>query len=178
MYCPIIGGSWNMTKFTADVDSGKTYFFDSSLAYSMLEEEEQAFLSKCHASWYSHSDIGPHFAPAVAPHWISNKKVIRLELSRSIAINLFSFDGRRPTDGESDTFKDLTQKIHDIIENEETCRIVHRWNQGDIVFPDLFRMAHSVTGGFSPEDREFSGMWLFSKDVESESEDPRPVGWR
>ena len=58
----------------------------------------------------------------------------------------------------------IHQDIHllraiDVIEKDESIRIVHDWKQGDLVLMDAFKLAHAVTGGFKPEDREFTGIW-------------------
>jgi hypothetical protein len=41
--------------------------------------------------------------------------------------------------------------------------MVHRWQQGDLIIPDMFKLAHAVTGGFKSEDREFRGIWAYQK---------------
>jgi alpha-ketoglutarate-dependent taurine dioxygenase len=74
-------------------------------------------------------------------------------------VDLVSYKSESPKKSELRYFQTLIRKIEDIVWNNEDIRIVHRWQQGDLVIPDLFKLAHAVTGGFRPEDREFRGIW-------------------
>lgn len=177
-YVPLIGGVWNMLKFQCDPEAGKTYFSDSCLAYEMFTKEEQDFLSKCYLTWYDVNGSGPNYAPVVVSHWLSGNPLIRIEITKQVDTQLHKFDGRQPTDEEVHKFKELKNKFHDIIDNYEPHRIVHRWQEGDIVIPDLFRMGHAVTGGFDPSEREFNGFWLFSENPEGRAQEDMPIVWR
>lgn len=177
-YVPLIGGVWNMLKFECDSESGKTYFFDSNVAYEMLEPQEKDFLNKCYLSWYDINNSGPHYAPAIAPHWLSGKPLIRIEITKGVTPSIDKFDGRNPTEEESQEFLRIKEKLHQIIDHSEEKRIIHRWQEGDVVIPDLHRMAHAVTGGFLPSEREFNGYWLFAKNPEGRKQDDMPLVWR
>jgi alpha-ketoglutarate-dependent taurine dioxygenase len=74
---------------------------------------------------------------------------------------LVSYKNEAPSQESLDYFKSLIRKIEKIIMENEDIRIVHNWQQGDLVIPDLFKLAHAVTGGFKPEDREFRGIWAY-----------------
>lgn len=177
-YVPLIGGVWNMLKFTCSSESGKTYFFDTCKAYEMLEDEEKDFLNKCYLSWYDIDSSGPHYAPAVSAHWLSSKPLIRIEITKGVKPVIEKFDGEPPTQKHHEEFRSIKEKLHNIIDNYEPDRIVHKWEEGDIVIPDLHRMAHAVTGGFDPSQREFNGYWLFSKDPENRKQEDMPIVWR
>ena len=38
-----------------------------------------------------------------------------------------------------------------------------------LVIPDLFKLAHAVTGGFKSEDREFRGIWGYKNIPQSDN---------
>lgn len=177
-YIPLIGGVWNMFTFKCHPESGKTFFFDSFEAYKLFSPDEIDFLSKCVLTWIDVDDSGPHYAPAIANHWKLNKPLIRIEITERVYVSLFAFDGRTPTEQEQTEYKRLERKFKQIIYDNLDLRIIHRWQEGDIVIPDLFRMAHAVTGGFDPKDRKFNGFWLFAGDLESATESQIPPKWK
>lgn len=37
--------------------------------------------------------------------------------------------------------------------------MVHQWQKGDLLIPDLFKLAHAVTGGFVQNQRQLDGMF-------------------
>lgn len=177
-FVPLVGGVWNMFKFTCDSNVGKTYFLDSCEAYKFFTEEEQEFLKKITLVWNDVDGSGPHYAPVVVNHWISGDPLIRIEITKQVDPKISDFEGREATNEEISTFSELKNKFHGIVDWNEDLRIVHRWQQGDIVIPDLYRMAHAVTGGFDPSEREFWGFWLFSKNPENRSQEEMPTVWR
>ena len=164
-HTPIIGGAWNMLKFSADPNTGKTYFVDSAKFYQGLSEESQDFLSKSLVKWYESDGSGPFYTPAVQKHWISNEPVIRIDIRNHISTPdmLHEYDDRTPTEEEKQKFVELRDDFIQQIKENADIRLVHRWEQGDLLIVDLFKHAHAVTGGFDSSDREFVGLWLYPK---------------
>jgi alpha-ketoglutarate-dependent taurine dioxygenase len=102
--------------------------------------------------------------PIIAKHWLTGKPIIRFTiLPDTLMVNLVSHDGQSPNDEQIKYFETLIRKIEQIIATNEDIRMVHRWQQGDLIIPDMFKLAHAVTGGFNSEDREFRGIWAYQK---------------
>lgn len=177
-YVPLIGGVWNMFNFKANPNSGMTYFLDSCEAYKLFSREEIDFFSKCTLTWSDVNGSGPHYAPVIVSHWLTKNPLIRIEITKEVLPVISEFDGRKPTEEEQLRMLELKSKFHDIVDNNEDLRIIHKWQEGDIVIPDLQRMAHAVTGGFNSSDREFIGVWLFSVNPEGREEEDMPIVWR
>lgn len=72
---------------------------------------------------------------------------------------LFKVDGRKPTDDETALWDEFFDWLKWQIEENPENQIWWEWKQGDIVLPDLFRMAHGVHAGFLPGERAFWGYW-------------------
>lgn len=164
---PIVGALWNMYIFNTDENNGKTYFVDTRLIYKLLPEDWKEFLNKSIANTYSYNHTqSMHQCKVVTPHWITGEPVIRMQLHRieNGWHDLYQFDGRSPTQEEKDKFIEIATWVMNEIINNEDIRIVHKWKQGDIVVPDLYCLAHAITGGFSPKDREFTGLWSYQMD--------------
>jgi alpha-ketoglutarate-dependent taurine dioxygenase len=159
---PIVASTWNMLVFNTDNDNGKTYFVDSEKVYSRMPESWKNFLNKCtiSAADFKLENVFPNFKP-VQKHWITNNDVLRLRVSekRDSINNLVLFDDKEPTEEEKEKFRDIVSWFSNEVINNEEIRMVHRWQKGDLVFPDMFKLAHAVTGGFSPLDRKFIGIW-------------------
>lgn len=159
---PIVISTWNMTKFTTNSENGKTYFVDCEKAYNEMPEHWRNFLARCKVnnpgdnSWNTISEY-----PVVKNHWITGNPVLRLviKLNKDDISNLVSVDDKDPTSAEKEFFEEISVWLGDYVYNNEEARIVHKWQQGDILMVDIFKLAHAVTGGFKPEDREFIGMW-------------------
>ncbi len=154
----ILVGTWNMTKFQTDSENGKTYFLDASALYKLIPEKWQTFLSNCIvATVYGNKKP---FCP-VKLHWITKEPVIRLMLpiENENLYDLISYNGQPATEEEKKTFDEIFFWIADYVKNNEESRIVHKWMQGDLLFSDIFKLMHAVTGGFDPKDREFIGIW-------------------
>lgn len=164
-HTPIIAGAWNMLKFSADPNSGKTYFVDTAEIYKRLPEESQSFLSKCLVKWYETDGSGPFYTPAVQNHWATDEPVIRIDIRTVVSSPemLYEFDDREPTEEEVKEFVRLRNFFLDEIFYNKEIRLVHMWEEGDLVIVDLFKNAHAVTGGFSSEDREFTGEWIYPR---------------
>ncbi|NDB60339.1 hypothetical protein EB001_18085 [bacterium] len=157
----ILAGTWNMTKFKTDSENGKTYFLDASLLYKLIPKEWQEFLPDCivetiYGNTRSYSPI--------RAHWITNEPVIRLMLpiGNEVLYSLISYKGETPTVEQKQMFSKIFNWIDDYVKNNDENRIVHKWQQGDLLFSDIFKLMHAVTGGFDPEDREFIGIWGYA----------------
>jgi alpha-ketoglutarate-dependent taurine dioxygenase len=168
-FVPIVAGVWNMFKFTADPEAGKTYFTDTSLIFRQMPEDWQVFLKKCTLRWFESDGTGPFITPAVQTHWLTGDDTIRIDIHKHKTSPeiLYTVDGREPTDEERQLLVEIRDHYVDEIWYNEEIRIVHRWNQGDLVIPDLFKHAHAATGGFSSEQREFVGLWVYPENPES-----------
>lgn len=174
---PIVASTWNMYNFKTDPENGKTYFVDTSVVFEMLSNEEQEFLFNSiitEPDVVRDSQLKNGFAsanlnlaenyPIIAPHWLTKKPVIRFTiLPAPMMVKLVSYKGQMPNITELAYFESIIRKIEDIIWNNEDIRMVHKWQQGDLVIPDMFKLAHAVTGGFSHEDREFRGIWGYKE---------------
>jgi alpha-ketoglutarate-dependent taurine dioxygenase len=163
---PIVGSTWNMTTFKADPNTGKTYFVDLQKLYDSLSESNKTFLNKSQANLVvSQSKDVSVSTSVVQPHWRTGVPVIRCRYVPDGALSLTSFEERTPSHQEEQKFKILSSFITNEVLNNEDIRIVHKWQQGDVVIPDLFRMAHAVTGGFDSKDRIFTGLWSHLKNT-------------
>jgi alpha-ketoglutarate-dependent taurine dioxygenase len=159
---PIVAGLWNMITFNIDSTRGTTLFMDTTKVFELLSEEDKDFLNKCTVNSYEFVNDVMRPTKAIKPHWLTNEPTIRFSLDRVQEDwhNLYEFDGRKPTPDESREFIAIANRkvISEVWTNEE-LRLVHEWQQGDIIIPDLYKLAHAVMGGFNPEDRKFTGLW-------------------
>lgn len=165
---PIVAGLWNMLKFTTSSDNGKTYFYDMRKLYDRLSLDEQTFLSQCKVNVYCYLDNVDKMldCDVIGKHWYSSQPVIRLPFNRlkDGFHDLKKFGGEEPKAEHKTKFLQIANRIKDIVNNDLDNRIVHSWQQGDIVIPDIYVMAHAVTGGFDLGDRIFTGLWSFKDD--------------
>ena len=168
---PIVAGLWNMLTFKLEKDHGETLFMDTANIYRMLSDDDKEFLSKCvvHSFPYGNGDKMMH-GPAIGPHWLTEETILRFSLNdvKKGWHDLYEFDGRKPTDEENERFIKIGNWIIDTIWSNDEHLIIHQWQQGDIVIPDLHKLAHAVKGGFTPDDREFTGLWSYQT-LDSES---------
>jgi len=180
MYDPLLASVWSMwhCKLEPGGQSGNTWFIDSEKIYKELDEEEGEFLSKCFLTWYDIDGSGPHLGNAVVNHWLTKNKIIRIEITPEVEVNLFRFDNEVPTIAHIEKFKLIFKKVMDIVENNKNLRMVHQWEENDVVIPDLQRMAHTVTGGFNSKDRIFTNFFVYAKDPRSLEETEKPLIWR
>jgi alpha-ketoglutarate-dependent taurine dioxygenase len=174
---PIVGSTWNMYNFKTNNENGKTYFVDTNVVFEMLTDDEKDFLLNSRITEpdfikgpqleHGFASANLNFAddyPIVAEHWLTGKPIIRFTiLPKPYIVRLVSYKGQVPTEDNLSYFEAVIRKIEDIIWNNEDIRIVHKWQQGDLVIPDMFKLAHAVTGGFKPEDREFRGIWGYKE---------------
>lgn len=169
---PIVAGVWNMHLFNTDSNNGKTYFFDSSKSYLRMPKEWKEFLLKCVSVWYKVDGAGPYYTKCVQKHWSTQEEVLRVDVTKteSSADLLHTVDGREPTYEDQKLYEKIRNYFIDDIQNNEVDRIVHLWEQGDIVIPDLFKMVHAVTGGFESKDRDFIGYWVYPEEPAGSNE--------
>jgi alpha-ketoglutarate-dependent taurine dioxygenase len=181
---PHIGATWRMEKFECPEDSGHTYFVDMTKMFEDLSKEDQNFLSKCvnkvNTTEFRDTDkgivgikISKEF-DLVKSHPATGEKTIRLSLfAKDGELNTLSkFDGREPNKEEKDIYRRLVSFICTQVWTNRDIRMVLRWKQGDLAVPDLFKLAHAVSGGFIENQRTLKGEfgkllpWVYSYGTE------------
>lgn len=180
-YTPLVAGVWNMEKFICSSDTGMTYFMDSREIYKKIyTEEEKIFLEKCVTIWtqnYSDNRIFTNTANLVANHWLTEEKQIRLEMHYMPTLKLYTYNENPPTAAEEELFKALVDRFISTVYENEDLRIVHKWEEGDVLIPDLHCLVHAVTGGFTPDQREFTGYWCYLNSPENLESDKLHPSW-
>ncbi len=164
---PIVAATWNMSIFKTDSENGKTYFVDSEKIYNMMSDDWKSFLSKCTTNTVEfdnnkdNSEMVKYNYEVIKNHWLTNNPLIRIRVLKDdeSPSNLVLFDGNSPNNDQTKKFNEISLWFSNQIKDNEDIRVVHRWKQGDIFIPDMFKLAHAVTGGFDPKDREFTGIW-------------------
>jgi len=168
---PIVVGMWNMFKLKAPVGAGKTYFIDTSIIYNRLTSEDKDFLNSCTLKGPESQRLNTFYQnteySAVSKHWITGIPILRTPLNYNCENLLAYVNSNSPTENEETRFQNILHGMIDTIKSDESIRMVHTWKQGDLVIMDG-SLAHAVTGGFSPEDREFYGMWGHRDHIEYE----------
>jgi len=165
------GATWRMEKFECAEDSGHTYFVDMTKMFQDLKTEDQEFISRCRnrleTTEFRYEEKEVKAVPivkefdAVRTHPITGEKTIRLSLFSydSKQNSLFEIDGREPDQQEKDRYRELISWIcKEVWENTE-IRMVLKWKQGDLAVPDLYKLAHAVSGGFIKNQRTLSGQF-------------------
>lgn len=159
---PIGFSTWRMYNFKTDPENGKTYFVDMEHLFNMLPKDHQEFLKLCSESnaLEARGNI-TNYHDTIGYHWINGNPVIRTAcvVYPNADLKLRYFDGRPPTEQEIAEHKNILDFVRKQIYENLDIRIVHKWNEGDLLVPDMYKLCHAVTGGFDPKDREFSGMW-------------------
>lgn len=159
---PIGFATWRMYNFKTDPENGKTYFVDTENLFNMLPKDWQEFLKTCTES-NSLEAVGntKNEHNSIGYHWINKNPVIRTAWVKDTTANvkLKLVNGNVPTETEIEHYKNIIEFIRKEVSTNLDIRIVHKWSEGDLLVPDMYKMCHSVTGGFDPKDREFSGMW-------------------
>jgi alpha-ketoglutarate-dependent taurine dioxygenase len=166
---PHLGATWRMEKFQCPEDSGHTYFVDMTKMFETFSKEDQDFLSKCvnqlNTTEFRYTDEGVTAVKVlkefdcVKPHPVTGEKTIRLSLfaKNGELNNLSRFDGREPTQEEKDIYRRLISFISSQVWTNEDIRMILKWKEGDLAVPDLFKLAHSVSGGFVKNQRTLQG---------------------
>lgn len=180
-YIPIVAGVWNMRIFNCDQESGKTYFIDSRKIFKeAFSEEEKEFLRKSRSFWQDAESAAAreNRTTTVQKHWLTGEEQIRVEVNYPSSIELDTFDGKVPTSDEQFKFNQLINKFCKEVYENEDLRLVHKWQKGDILIPDLFSLAHAVTGGFDPKNREFTGYWCYLSSPTVVGEENTHPSWK
>jgi alpha-ketoglutarate-dependent taurine dioxygenase len=166
---PHLGATWRMEKFECPEDSGHTYFVDMTKMFQDLSKEDQDFLSKCvnelNTTEFRNTDKGvvgfevSKEFDCVKSHPVTGEKTIRLSLfAQNGELNVLSkFNGREPNQEEKDMYRNLVSFICSQVWTNKDIRMVLKWKQGDLAVPDLFKLAHSVSGGFIKNQRTLKG---------------------
>ena len=161
---PILAGIWNMTTFTAPTGSGVTRFADSIEIYNLFSEEDRDFLSKSVVKWDKPTPhgTGPFYTKVVDTHPISGKSLLRVETDRGSYLmpELALYNGETPTIEQKDRLKSLLESLKNYLNTNLDIRYSQIWQEGDLLIVDLFRMYHSVMGGFSAGQRKFTGIGI------------------
>ena len=160
------GATWRMEKFQCSDDSGHTYFVDMTKIFQDLSKEYQDFLSKC-VNKVDTTEFRPGHEPVkivkdfdcVKVHPITGEKTIRVSLSSADGRlnSLSKFDGRDPNKEEINKHTELISWICNEVWTNKDIRMVLKWKEGDLAVPDLFKLAHSVSGGFTKNQRILQG---------------------
>lgn len=159
-HIPHYGSTWNMTKFDCNYDTGNTCFVDMAEVYNLLDQNSSQFLEKCDV--FVDSFMPGHLNspyPYIKEHWITNEKCVRPFLFDIKKTSLVLFDKKQPTENENKMFESIHKFVYDTVHNNLDIRYVHRWQKGDLLVPDLFKLAHAVTGGFKENERRLDGMF-------------------
>jgi alpha-ketoglutarate-dependent taurine dioxygenase len=164
---PIIGATWNMINFKCDPEAGKTYFVDSSKIYQNMPKDMKEFARRCVSAWTGKTaarDI--NYTQVVQEHPVTKDPVLRIDIADIISTPdlLYTVDSREPTEEERLQYMALRDYFVEQTYNNEEIRVVHRWEQGDLLIPNMFKALHAVTGGFDSKDREFIGYWAYPTD--------------
>ena len=164
---PIIGASWNMHLFTCDTSIGRTGFVDTTVLYESMPKDWQDFLLNCievtnkEIILEGTKAISNNEIECIKKHWISGKPTIRIDLDTRNVVGIKKINKDEVTEDDLDLFKTIKEFVFNHIYHNDNIKLVHEWQQGDIVIADLFRMAHAVYGGFYPEERDFTGVWAY-----------------
>jgi alpha-ketoglutarate-dependent taurine dioxygenase len=165
------GATWRMEKFQCSEGSGHTYFVDMEKMFQSLSKENQDFLSKCvnkiNTTEFRYTDnevkeikILKDFN-CVKVHPITEEKTLRLSLfAHNGQLNSLSkFDGREPKKEEINRHRKLISWICNEVWTNKNIQMVLKWKEGDLAVPDLFKLAHSVNGGFTKNQRTLQGQF-------------------
>lgn len=172
-----------------DPKNGRTLFYPMDIYFDNLSKEDQelalsAYIRSYHvpeegyslhdyADPYRNWNNGDEYIankPIAIDHFLTGKKIYRpLQLGVSAShfgtINcLDNINGREPTESEKQAYYKQAMDAHlNVAKNkasqtDDIC-LIHEWKEGDLLIPDLFKMAHSITGGFESTKRKFHGIW-------------------
>jgi len=164
---PILAGIWNMDTFTALEGSGNTRFVDSAELYKLYTDEERDFLSKSIVTWDkpTPSGTGPFYTKVVDSHPITGESVLRVETDRGCYSmpKLALIDGKEQTPEDVSKLDALLEALKNNLNNNLEIRYSQKWQEGDILIVDLFKMYHAVMGGFKLGQRKFTGIGIRPK---------------
>lgn len=134
----------------------------------------------------SYGDISVNFIrPIVQVHARTGKKCIRFNshynrqetgdvIDEGVMSKMIFVDGRLPTIEEEKRAERLMIELARRIYGDTSIHTWVKWQEGDLILADLFRMTHAVRGGFKQGERLFRGIWAFD-DLEYLPEDPKQI---
>lgn len=160
---PAVGASWNMRTFTCSPNSGKTFFVDGIQLYQNLSQDDAEFLKKSLYVEQAHGAVDsnhPIYCP-IKKHYLTGNEMVYMPPNTNIPYGdkLCCDQGRQWGEKERQRFETIMCKIANTIKYDASVQFEHRWQQYDVVFADLSRLYHAVTGGFSSEERIFDGIF-------------------
>lgn len=162
---PPIASAWNMKKFTCDSSVGKTGFVDASKLFNDMPDDWKNFLINAEIQEKYPGDWNEkHIRNAAERHHITKEYVVRITATKQTdgcdtLQQLISVDKRPPSLNDVKKFTKIKEWIFKQVFYQDSRQLWWNWSQGDLLIPDLFKMHHAVTDGFSPEQREFVGFW-------------------
>lgn len=161
-----VGASWCMNLFRCNPEAGKTYFFNMLKFYRSLSEEDKDFLKKSEVKiskyWGAHDELDDQpeeVYSLVQKHWLHNEDTLRLFLGSLDDTSLYKFDGSTPTKEQEQRLIEILTRIIDFVKHSQDFKMVHRWQEGDMLISDMFVMAHAVSGGFKQGERRLDGIF-------------------
>jgi alpha-ketoglutarate-dependent taurine dioxygenase len=164
---PILAGVWHMTTFTAPAGSGTTRFVDSAELYALYSNNDREFLSKSIVKWDKPTPhgTGPFYTKVVDKHPLTQQEILRVETDRGSYLmpELALWDGKPPTEEQVSRLNVLLDVLKTNLNDNLEIRYSQLWEEGDILIVDLFRMYHSVMGGFTAGQRKFTGIGIRPK---------------
>lgn len=162
---PQVAAAWNMQVFNASPNAGRTLFYDCSKLFNRMDGEDQEFLRLCEISGPTEdgskkSDV---IRSAVMIHAFTNQEILRICPSTIEFHELVRFESRQPSADELHKFDELKNVAIEQIRNDLQNRLMWNWEEGDLLIPDLLKMAHAVLGGFRSDERIFTGQWCYAR---------------
>lgn len=154
------GVFWEMEKFSAPKGSGKTGFFDCEYLCKIISPKWKELLRSAKVVHLDGYHTKPRSAIEINP--LTGNEAIRIRTdSDQCEEKLFSVDEREPTESEQLIFRQISIWAFFNARSNTQHQYFWEWQEGDVVIVDLFRMAHSVFGGFLPGQRVLVGNWAF-----------------
>lgn len=159
-----VGACWCMNLFKCDPDAGRTLFVDVMSVFQGLSIDDQEFLNSALVELWPvgvehDSELKIERYPFSQAHWILGDMVARPVLNYSHETKLVLLEGKEPSEQEVARFNQLFNYIVKEVTENEDIRLEHRWEEGDMLLLDVFRLAHSVTGGFKQHERKLDGIF-------------------
>jgi len=154
-----VAACWNMVKFTCPKGHGNTGFIDSSYLYKLMPSNWQEFL-KC--AIVTHDTMSFPHRKCLIPHRNSGKKILRLSPHFHEDV-LISVNGKNPSSQDISFFDKIKEWYCDQIQENELVKMWWEWDEGDLIIVDLLYMIHSVKGGFTSDDRQFTRNWAYAR---------------
>lgn len=176
--------------------NGRTLFYPMDKYFDNLSDEDKEFAVSAYIRVYHQEEgtfnltefVNPHKNWEVGEEWIANrpiavdhfitgKKTYRIatfglqDYDIGTMTCLDNINGQLPTEEQILRYKKQTMEAKYKVaknlasETDDIC-LIHEWQEGDLLIPDLFKMAHSITGGFDSRKRKFRGWWATKNDWE------------